>query len=71
MSEWIKCSERLPDQIDWDGSATVNVLIATDAGNVQIGFYETTEEFWCDDLGDMIDTGEEVTHWMPLPENPN
>ena len=55
MSEWVKCSERMPE----DG---VPVLV-TDGFVVLIGSYDGF------DGGDYYWT-EFATHWMPLPEPP-
>lgn len=55
MSQWIKCSERMPD-------AGVSVLV-TDGFDVIIGSYDGFD--WVDYYWT-----EFATHWMPLPEPP-
>lgn len=58
--EWIKCSDRLPEE-------GISVIIYI--GFVTTGFYQ--EEWFYDsyDLDD-DDLDHEVTHWMPLPKPP-
>lgn len=63
MSEWIKCSERMPDDFE-------DVLV-TDGANVEVMWRD------CDGFRDCwaprnsnIDI-DDVTHWMPLPEPPS
>ncbi len=66
MTEWIKCSERLPEDV-------TKVLIAV----LNPWGYTVEASWWCGggdppywSVGDdMIDV-EHVTHWMPLPEPP-
>lgn len=59
MSNWIKCSDRLPD-LDDDGYSEP-VLAINEIGNIQVvSFY--SDEGW--------DSYGEVTHWQPLPEPP-
>ena len=59
--EWIPCSERLPK----DGEL---VLIAHVSGAVYIA--DRDGKYWEEDSGEWYD-GENVTHWMPLPEPPD
>jgi hypothetical protein len=70
MSEWIKCSDRLPDLGPGDNECSDNVL----AYQVYFGsrmlqaFYSRDDELWYDQGGDPLDG--DVTHWMPLPSPP-
>lgn len=62
MSEWIKCSERMPDYF-------VDVLI-TDGEHVELNWWDGVEwDCWAERNSDMR-TYDDVTHWMPLPEPP-
>lgn len=59
MSEWIKCSERLPEPRfarEW-------YLVALESGCVMTLAFEKKENRW-------HETGSPVTHWMPLPDAP-
>ncbi|MNH37992.1 MULTISPECIES: DUF551 domain-containing protein [Pseudomonas] len=59
MSGWIKCSDRLPEEIKAD------YLIVCESGEVALSeyVYDDTEGwgFWYDPY---------ATHWMPLPSPP-
>ena len=75
MSEWIKCSESLPiERESWDITSTINVLIYSDDGAIQTGFWSYEALCWFDYLGNQIEEDEfdrHVTHWMPLPAPPS
>lgn len=58
MSEWIKCSERMPEQFK-------AILVFNEYGEVWSGAYDRYWNFYCDNL-----LVEHVTHWAPLPEPP-
>ena len=61
MSEWIKCSERMPNR-GFDGVAVV-VAVATHRGDVV-----SETDSW---VGGKFDFwGDKVTHWQPLPAPP-
>ena len=81
MSNWIKCSERLPD---FDAGY---VLVACEGGNVDKSFFCKNREY----LANLKTSGSysrkskgkesgffeishsygyKITHWMPLPEGP-
>ena len=70
MAEWTDVQTGVPTKIDWDGESSVNVLVLQESGQILIGFYVADPGLWCDDLGDMLDVEDPVTHWMPLPEPP-
>lgn len=71
MSNWIKCSERMPEPGVW-------VLICNvSLGGVDMGIYRDDEhleddEHWQNEQSEFIDacSGFPVTHWMYLPEAP-
>lgn len=62
MSEWIKCSERLPKD-------SRDVIIYTDTGIVGVGFCFVDAGKWVHLCagGGMYVT---VKYWMPLPDAP-
>jgi hypothetical protein len=62
MSDWIKCTDRLP--------AIDETVIICDAGVVSVGCYLGTYEG--DAVWDYIDreAAYNVTHWMKLPKAP-
>lgn len=69
MSEWIKCSERLPDDD--------NFVLVTNGKHTGIGAYLhddhlEDDERWQDEHFEFINKQSKysVTHWMPLPETP-
>jgi hypothetical protein len=58
MSQWIKCTERMPE-LDDDGHS--EMVLALDTKNmIHLNFLR--------DDGWLLPA--EVTHWMPLPELP-
>ena len=59
MSEWIKCSERMPE-LDDDGYSEP-VLAINEIGNIQVVSFYSDEG---------LDSYAEITHWQPLPEPP-
>lgn len=65
MSEWIKCSERMPEP-------GVPVLVVSMIGNVvQNNVYEWDGRTWSDFRNDYGEYEPEVfTHWMSMPEAP-
>ena len=67
MSNWIKCSERMPE----DGTQKYFVLL----NNVYPLVATYMFSHWsagisCRGVFVDIDINEEVTHWQPLPEPP-
>lgn len=68
MSDWIKCSDRLP-------KVGERVLVCSVYGAVQhCAYYRDADDdndFW-QDTYDLADGRalDEVTHWMPLPAAP-
>ena len=63
MGEWIKCSERMPDDFE--------EVLVSDGANVEV-MWRDCDGFWdCwAPRNSNIDT-DDVTHWMPLPEPPS
>lgn len=64
-SGWIPITDRLPEN---NGTELENVLISTDEGDVQIGFYDDEEKTWNIYCDDGTAWPVMVTAWMPLPE---
>lgn len=66
MADWIKCSERMPDEFD-------KVLLVAYGKVVYYGWYcgvlPNNHETWRDSEGSIY-WDDDVTHWMPLPEPP-
>lgn len=60
MSKWIKCSERMPEELE-------DVLV-TDGRSVEVMYLRLG--LWYVTSQDSAICGDEVTHWMPLPEPP-
>lgn len=59
MTNWIKCSERLPEM-------ETDVIVSKVNGHIRIGFLAYGHQ-WCVRPGSWPI---EVTHWQPLPEAP-
>lgn len=64
MSEWIKCSERLPEFTgDFGGFALVSddvIAFSESKGEVSADY---STRGWCDSDGDIL---EDVTRWKPI-----
>lgn len=60
MGGWIKCSERMPEELE-------DVLV-TDGRSVEVMYLRFS--LWYVTSPDSAICGDEVTHWMPLPEPP-
>ncbi|URY99398.1 hypothetical protein HC6_0053 [Escherichia phage HC6] len=58
MSQWIKCSERMPEQFK-------AILVFNEYGEIWSGAYDRYWDFYCDNV--LVEC---VTHWMPLPDPP-
>ncbi len=65
MIQWIKCSERMPEE-------TGDIIVACSDGIVMSGIsYSIRKGFYIASLGyDDDEPVTDVTHWMPLPEPP-
>jgi hypothetical protein len=63
MSQWIKCSERMPP---------VNVAVLVCVNDVvQKNVFCWDGEAWCDWYDEYDELAQDTfTHWMPLPEPP-
>ena len=72
MSEWIKCSERLPP-VNEDGESCSVLLygmdMLSDFGSHQFIGYLMDSKFYCDD-GHSPHQCYYVSHWQPLPQPP-
>jgi len=74
--DWVKCSERMPIDIDEVRAYESKEVLATDGQMVTAidciaGIPSgNREEFWCvfSPYGKM--NPKEITHWMPLPKPP-
>lgn len=65
MSQWIKCSERMPEE----GKPVL--VVSSIGGVVQDNVYEWDGITWCDFRDDYDELGMDVfSHWMPLPQPP-
>lgn len=67
MAEWIKCSERMPEQGEW--------VLFIWWGRFAAGYwkphpFDEGRVVWVDDE-DLWIGGHQVTHWQPLPEPPH
>lgn len=67
MTEWIKCSDRMPPRIPDTSTEylvyeTLNNMVQHDYWNVPEG-NKSCQAFW-------NNYHDSVTHWMPLPEPP-
>ena len=65
MAEWIPVTERLPDAELGGASEQVLVTDGKDFAIVAWFNFEVCGPFW-----GYTGFGEDVTHWMPLPEPP-
>lgn len=67
MSEWIKCSERMPE-------SELQVLAFGDNPLERVGFqvlsFEQLEDKWWNGGEGLFQHKDFVTHWMPLPPAP-
>lgn len=71
MSEWIKCSERMPLELSDEHTDAVDVIV-TDGEMVGVcecrsGYMPYPWVEWSN-YGDI--DAKQITHWMPLPEPP-
>lgn len=67
MTNWIPCSERMPNE------PGTHVMV-TDGVHIMESWYELIdgEMLWVDNYTMYVNINfGEVTHWMPLPETPN
>lgn len=68
-SEWIKCSERLPEEsgnyLVCDVPYKIMSVVAYSARWERFNCYDTFTEEYVNERGVY-----EVTHWMPLPDAP-
>jgi hypothetical protein len=62
VSAWIDASVRLPGEDE-------NVLVVT-SGLYGMQIMSRRGLEWYDYAGDYDDSGDRVTHWMPLPDPP-
>lgn len=67
MSEWIKCSERMPELRKGDNDFSLVVLMRRYTGQVFSGSHSAIDECWYSEEGEWIGDDRDVLHWMPLP----
>ena len=69
MSEWIKCSERLPEESErylvCDLPYKIMSVVPYSAKWKRFNCYDTFDEEYVNGQGEYA-----VTHWMPLPSAP-
>lgn len=72
MSEWIKCSERMPE-LDDDGYSEQVLLLGkrnyVEAYNQFVGYLDGNGDFYFDAEFDCVPC-HEVKYWMSLPKPP-
>lgn len=70
MSEWIKCSDRIPELAADDTEASDFVLVYQTyfGSRFAQALHGRVDVVWYDEQGEIVDG--EVTHWMPLPSPP-
>ena len=69
--KWIPVSERLPDLIPCNAGTAYSeaVIVWTDNRKAMIAVWDGTD-FWC--AAEYWEAeGENITHWMPLPQPPH
>ena len=74
MSEWIKVSDRLPDNeqiVDAWESWTGRDGKKHGVRHANIEYFHDMANPWLEDDGSLSLIDSEITHWMPLPEPPN
>ena len=71
MSEWIKCSDRLPKIEEWRSTFIVygSPKCGSHCNDFQVmeAYYRREDKCW--EFGE-YDCPINVTHWMPLPKPP-
>ncbi len=75
MSQWIKCSERMPEEDSYVvaaeiGSATLYSFVASWFLHGRFNLMEDGLSASNYDGGACISMNLSITHWMPLPEPP-
>lgn len=75
MSEWIKCSDRLPDcphECTTDDTMVSQSVLVCDGGPQSLGMAHMREDgTWMLYGGDHdFMHPDPITHWMPLPDSP-
>ena len=66
MTAWIKCSERMPER---EMAVMYFAKGAFGDSNFFIGYYQG-QHIWRVFFGGLSVRACDVTHWMPLPEDP-
>jgi hypothetical protein len=75
MSQWIKCSDRMPLPFVFVLISVEKIKIHWNGLKIQIAMLENDDEFpessiWSTPGGKYNFKPQAVTHWMPLPEPP-
>lgn len=67
MTEWIKCSERLPERETYCLAVYRNKFLGFDHQAIKCLY--RTDEYWISEAGYRY-LKQNITHWMPLPDAP-
>lgn len=70
MAEWISVKDRLPELISHNGTRAYSdaVFVFTTGKKVMAAVWDGTQFIFAKSFWEAW--GEEITHWMPLPEPP-
>jgi hypothetical protein len=66
----ISVKERLPELTQFKNNYSEYVLMYSILAGWFIGRYRK-DGYWFDNTNARYDNGDEITHWLPLPEKPD